>query len=249
MLVDNIKGNFAFIRGIGAFSSGCIARPGFEIVHAAIKPLLPLQRGFELVESHLHELKRPLNALCGMELRIPAVLSTAKFEEFNQPYVEKLASWGLLIDDANPVARTNVALEANPVSEPCLAGFYYTLPSDRRGTTLVLAGAPEIRSREVGRAGIVALGDTSADGMRLKAECVLEVLTTRLIEMGAQWDDVTAVNLYTVHDVHPLAAQLFAGSLGSAAHYRINWIFARPPVTGLELEIDAHAVRREIMLP
>ncbi|MGH7987296.1 MAG: 2-amino-5-chloromuconate deaminase CnbZ [Candidatus Binataceae bacterium] len=248
MLIDNVNGNYAFIRGIDAFSSGAVARPGFEIVHAALKPLLPLAAGFNLVEAHLRELKRPLGALCGMELRIPKALTPAQFEEFNRPYVEKLASWRLLIDDMNPLARTNVALEAQPVDEASLAGFFYTIAADAKAPTLVLAGAPEIKARGAGRAGIVAAGDTSSEGMRQKMECVFEVLSARLAELALSWNGVTAVNLYSVHDVHPLMASTVARTLGATSRYGLNWIYARPPVTGLELEIDAHAVRRELVL-
>jgi len=28
----------------------------------------------------------------------------------------------------------------------------------------------------------------------------------------------------------------------------VNWHYSRPPVIGLEVEIDAHAVRRELVL-
>ncbi|MGH8012930.1 MAG: 2-amino-5-chloromuconate deaminase CnbZ [Candidatus Binataceae bacterium] len=248
MLVDNVNGNFAFIRGIGAFSSGAIAQPGFEIVHAALKPLPPLSAGFELVQAHLGEVNRPLAALCGMELRIPKVLTPAQFEEFNRPYIEKLASWRLLVDDTNPVARTNVALEVNPITEPCLAGFYYTMPSTVSVKTIVLAGAPEIKSREGGRAAIVASGDTSTDGMRQKAECVLAMLSERLAEMRMDWSSISAVNLYTVHNIYPLMATTIAQALGVASRYGVNWINARPPVTGLDLEMDARAIRHELVL-
>jgi hypothetical protein len=42
MLVENAKGNFAFVRGIPPFSSGVVARPGFEIIHATFKPFAAL---------------------------------------------------------------------------------------------------------------------------------------------------------------------------------------------------------------
>ncbi|HJY80540.1 MAG TPA: RidA family protein, partial [Candidatus Binatia bacterium] len=87
MLVDNPPGNFQFLKGIGPFSSGVVAHPGYEVVHVTFHPLPPLQRGFELVERHLQRNQRPLKALCGMELRIPQSLSRQAFNEFNQPYI------------------------------------------------------------------------------------------------------------------------------------------------------------------
>src|ERR1700731_2099058 len=97
MVIENVKGNYGFIRSGGPFSSGCVARPGFE-----------------LVEHHLKQAGRPIDALCAMELRIPQPLTIKAFEEFNRPYVARMQSWGLEVDGANAVARTNVALEVSP---------------------------------------------------------------------------------------------------------------------------------------
>ena len=112
MVIENVKGNYGFIRGGGPFSSGCVARPGFEIVHAPLRPFVSLARGFELVEGYLKELDRPIDALCAMHLRIPQPLTMNGFEEFNRPYVERLHSWGLEVYGANPVARTNVEMHS-----------------------------------------------------------------------------------------------------------------------------------------
>lgn len=251
MLIEHDKGNYTFIRGGGPFSSGCAAQPGFEIVHAAILPFVPLAEGFELVERHLKEVQRPIDSLCAMHLRIPQALSPKGFEEFNRPYVERLRSWGLETDGANPVARTNVALEVNPVPEAMLAGFYYTdvsITRDRGPATFVLSGAAEMRQGADGKRELVAPGDTSAAGIRHKLACVLEVLTGHLRELRVGWDLATAVNLYTVHEVHHTLAALILPAIGGAARLGVNWHYSRPPVTGLEVEIDAHAVRRELIL-
>jgi hypothetical protein len=251
MLIENVKGNYRFIRGVGPFSSGCAAQPGFEIVHAAIVPCVPLAQGFELLEHHLQELHRPIAALCGMHLRIPRALTPKGFEEFNRPYIERLQSWGLETEGANPVARTNVALEVNPVPEAMLAGFYYTAKSegaDRGAATFVLSGAAEMRSGADGKRELVAPGDTSADGIRRKLQCVIEALTGHLRELRVGWDLATTVNLYTVHEVHHTLAPMLLPALGGAARLGVIWHYARPPVTGLEVEIDAHAVRHELIL-
>lgn len=248
MVIENVKGNYGFIRGGGPFSSGCVAGPGFEIVHAAVRPFVTLAQGFELVEGHLREIGRPIDALCAMHLRIPQPLTMKGFEEFNRPYVERLHSWGLEVDGANPVARTNVALAASPVPEAMLAGFYYTDRSPAKTATFVLSGAAEMRAGQDGKRELVAPGDTSADGIRRKLECVLDALSGHLRELGLGWDLATAVNLYTVHEVHHVLATTLLPSIGRAAQVGLNWHYSRPPVTGLEVEIDAHAVRREIVL-
>jgi hypothetical protein len=249
MLLDNPKGNYKFLRGAGVpFSAGALADSGFEIVHTSFKPLVRLSDGFELIERHLHLVGRPVNAVCGIELRIPAAFTPAGFEEFNRGYLERITAWGVMIDRLNPIARTNVAPAAVPIAESSLYGFYYTVPA--RGTHragFVLAGAPEMTSRD-GKREIIALGDVSLDGLRRKTACVLETLGQFLAEMKLAWNATTAVNLYTVHDLHPLFATDLLPALGSAADRGIRWHFARPPVRGLELEIDCYAARDELIL-
>ena len=247
MLVENNSGNYTFVRGIGPFSAGVIAQPGFEIVHVRFLPLIALNEGYVRIERQLRDVKRPLEAICGMELRIPAVLSREAFDEFNRPYIDQLKTWGLEVAGANPVTRTNVAFETSVVSKPMLAGFYYTTPSIVPRETFVLSGVPEIASRD-GSIKIVARGDTSVEGMRQKLECILQVLSTHLSEMKLNWQMATAVNVYSVFDVYPLFSQLLLPELGAASHAGITWYYARPPVNGLELEMDVRAVRTELVL-
>jgi hypothetical protein len=250
MLLENGKGNFSFIRGYGPpFSSGAIASAGFDVVHATFKPLARLADGFAAIERHLREAGRPINAVCGIELRIGAPLTQAGFDEFNRGYIERLKGWGVFVGEFNPVARTNVAPEVIPVAEPSMYGFYYTAPATGAArAAFVLAGVPEISSREGGRAEVVARGDTSAEGMRRKTACVMSALQDRLDEMKVEWNDTSGVNLYTVQDVHPIFATELLPALKSASQRGIRWHYARPPVVGLELEIDGYSVRQELVL-
>jgi hypothetical protein len=247
MLAENTQGNYTFVRGIGPFSAAVLAQPGFEIVHARCLPLTPLDDGYARLERHLRQLRRPIAALCGMELRIPEVLSREAFDEFNRPYIEQLKGWGLEVAGANPVTRTNVAFEAIPVRAPMLAGFYYTMPTAAAGETFVLSGAAEIVSRE-GGVQIVAKGDTSVDGLRQKLECILQVLSGHLGEMKLRWEMARAVNVYTIFDVHSLLPSVLLPALGAASHAGITCHYARPPVSSLDLELDARAVRSELIL-
>lgn len=250
MLVDNPRGNYKFVRGYGApFSAGALADPGFEIVHANFKPMPRLVDGYDLVEHHLRAAGRPLNAVCGIELRIPAPLTPEGFDEFNRGYIERLTAWGVIVDGLNPLARTNVAPAAPALAEPSLCGFYYTAPAPSGGRpAFVLAGVPEIGSRQGGKREIVASGDISPDGLRRKQQCVLDVLGALLEEMKLGWSEASAVNLYTVRDLFPLFEDQLLKTLGAAALRGVRWHYARPPVIGLELEIDAYAARQELVL-
>src|SRR5262245_10232815 len=139
MLIDRPKGDFAFLSA-ASLSLGCRAQPGFEIIHATFRPLPALLRGYDLVERHLRNIGRPIEALCGMELRMPQPSLPGPFAEFNKRYADKLASWGLFMNTVLPTTRTNVALEVHPVEEPSLFGFYYTQPAKHDRRTFVLSG-------------------------------------------------------------------------------------------------------------
>ena len=112
----------------------------------------------------------------------------------------------------------------------------------------MLAGVPEVASREGGKREVVAAGDVSLEGLRRKNACILEALGGLLREMNLNWSEASAVNLYTVHDLHPLFATELLPALGTAAYRGIRWHYARPPVLGLELEIDGYAAREELVL-
>ena len=250
MLVENPRGNYRFIRGFGApFSAGALADPGFEIVHASFKPLPRLADGYDLIERHMHAAGRPLNAVCGIELRIPAPLTPEGFDEFNRGYIDRLNAWGVIIDGLNPLARTNVAPSTPALAGPSLYGFYYTVPATSGARpAFVLAGVPEIASRQGAKREIVAAGDVSLEGLRRKQQCVLQVLGALLDEMKLQWSEASAVNLYTVHDLFPLFERELLSALGPAAYRGVRWHYARPPVVGLEIEIDGYAARQELVL-
>lgn len=242
MIIENSGGGYDFIRGIGPFSAAVRARTGYAIVHATLTPILPLDHGYATLERHLAAAGRPIAALCGIQLRIPHALSREGFEQFNRPYIEKLRRWGLEVEGANPVARTNVALESNPVAEGSLASFFYTIPADGADVRWLISGVPEMTMRD-GAIQIVAPGDTSAEGMRKKTEAVLVTLDRHLSELAVAWSRATTINLYTVHDLHPLMVSMLLPKMGGA-QCGISWHHARPPVTGLELEIDAWSVLR-----
>jgi hypothetical protein len=248
MLIDNPKGGFSFVKGIGPFSSGAVANAGFEIVHAVAAPLIKLDDGYGVIERHMRGVGRPMNAICGIELRIPKPLTPAGFNEFNQGYLKHLAGWDVQVDGNNPIARTNVAIAISPVAEPALFGFYYTMPAATPARTFVLAGAGEVKSMSAGKMEIVAGTDVSASGLTQKTKFVLDRLGEHLVEMKMTWTDATAVNLYTVHDAYLVFASTILPAIGTAAQRGITWHYSHPPVDAMHLEIDARAVTREIVI-
>ena len=246
-LLDQPQGDYRFLPGIIPFSSGVVARTGFEIVHATLARPVPWRRGFDFIAGHLARLGRPRQALCAIELRSPTQFTFQGFDEFNLGYRALLESWGLLVNGANPVARTNVVPVVRPPAEPSLYAFSYTVPGGSREPSFVSAGAGEIRPGTAGPPGIVRRGETSASALREKAAVVMDVMATRLKGLGGDWGDVSVIDVYTAYDVTPLLPDL-GERVGLASIHGIHLYPSRPPIVELEFEVDLRGLRSELHL-
>jgi hypothetical protein len=248
MLIENPKGNYSFLKGISPYSAGVVAARGFAIEHARLQPALPLRAGFAAVDKHLKALRRTRQALCAMELRSPRPFTFQGFGDFNSSYVDILKSWEILRDGLNPVARTNVAPAMDPPSEPQLHAFSYTIPADQPAITFVVAGAGELPEGSLDPHDVVRRGEDSSDALKAKARFVLGLMESRLRELGADWRDVTATDVYTVHDIRPLLEPEILPRLGAAKQHGITWHYARPPIVSIEYEMDLRGCRHEIVI-
>ena len=81
VLVPYPKGNYSFLRGIAPYSAGARADAGYEVVHVRLQRPIALNAGFTLVKQHLAANGRPVNALCGMELRSPRPFTFQGFSD------------------------------------------------------------------------------------------------------------------------------------------------------------------------
>jgi hypothetical protein len=55
---------------------------------------------------------------------------------------------------------------------------------------------------------------------------------------------VTAVDVYTAHLLQPYLADEILAKIGPAAAHGLHWYYGRPPIIGLEFEMDMRGVRR-----
>lgn len=239
-MVSRPGGGFRFLPGSPVFAGGAVAEPGFAIVHALLSRWLPLEQGYDLVERHLQSIGRPMQALCGMQLRLPGQLSIEDFTAFNAPYVARLERWGVVKDRANPVSRTNVAPAQASPAEASLHAFTYTIPHDGKARTFTMSGMTE---RGPG-GNVVAQGDDSPEGMREKFAYVLGSVGDRLAELGFGWGDATHIELYSGVEIPGALATLAARAPGALPR-GVRWYYGRPPVTGLEVELEARSVLHE----
>ena len=248
MLVENRRGNYSFLKGIAPYSAGVAAEAGFEVVHVRLARFLPLRAGFDAVEAHLKSAGRPMQALCGMELRSPRPFSFAGFQQFNAGYIDILKKWDIFLDGMNPVARTNIAPAVNPPAEPSLYGFSYTVPSKAKRKTFVIAGAGELPEGSLDPHDVVRRGESSADAIQEKAHFVLGLMEGRLRGLGADWNDVTVTEIYTVHDIHPFLEKELLSRLGEGGAHGLTWHYSRPPIESIEYEMDLRGCGTELVI-
>lgn len=241
-------GGYRFVRGVFQYSAGVAAEPGFEIERVRFFRPLPLREGFQAIQARLAACGRSVMALCACELRSPAPVSDAGFSAFNEIYVEQLKAWGIYRDDLNPVARSNVSPVKFAPAEPSLYAFSYTVPAAAGGRgTFVIAGSAEAPEGRPGyRDHAIKAGDVSPAGILEKARWTLGEMERRMGVLGFSWQHSTALQLYTVHDTWPLLETEMAER--GAIRAGLTWHFARPPVIGLEYELDTRAVQREFVL-
>jgi hypothetical protein len=248
MLVENKRGNYLFLKGIAPYSAGVVAQKGFEVVHVRLRRYIPLQAGFEALEAQLKRTGRPLQALCGMELRSPKPFSFSGFNQFNASYIDVLKKWDILSDGMNPVARTNIAPEVNPPGEPSLYGFSYTVPSKARLKTFIVAGAGELPEGSLDPHDVVRRGESGAAAIQEKAHFVMGLMEARLRGLGVSWSDVTVSEIYTVHDIRPFLEQALLKRLEEGGAHGLTWHYSRPPIESIEYEMDLRGCITEIVL-
>ncbi len=108
----------------------------------------------------------------------------------------------------------------------------------------MIAGSGEVpEGKDNYRDHVVRPGDTTAEGLRAKADYVLGEMERRLASLGHGWADTTAVQVYTVNDLHPFLGDAIVAR--GAAPLGLTWQFCRPPVVGLDYEMDCRAVTVE----
>jgi hypothetical protein len=240
-------GGYRYVPSVFQYSAGVVAAPGFDMVRVRFRRSPPLLEGFALIEKFLAERGRPLAAFCACELRSPAPFDEAGFRTFNRLHVERLKRWGISDGEINPVARTNVCPVIDPPSEPSFHAFAFTVEHPVGQPGFVVAGSGEsVEGKANYRDHTIRLGDASPEGLREKARYVLGEMERRLALLGADWAATSAVQVYTIHDLHPFFADEIVRR--GAAHSGLTWHLTRPPVVDLEFEMDCRGIGRELLL-
>jgi len=246
MPIAHPHGHYHFLKGAAPFSGGVIADPGYEIVRVTLGQATEWYHGFDYIHSHLSDLGLELTALCALELRAPAPMTREEFRSFNASYRDQLSKSNLLVDEINPIARTNVAPMYSPPATSELYAFSYTSPTDDGDVpTFVISGAADSREGKTAEERVICFGQTDVESMRKKGAFVMSTVAQRLLDLGGTWDAVSNANLYSAHGVDGVIDDILE-ELGPAAGRGTVWHYARPPLVDLELEVDVRAIRQEL---
>jgi hypothetical protein len=225
---DFAAGGYRYIPAVFQYSGGVGALPGFAIERVRFRKPVPLP------------------SFCACELRSPAPFSDQGFRAFNEVYVVTLGKWGIYDGRSanNPVARSNVCPEIDPPAEPSFHAFSFTAAAKDAAPSFVVAGSGEAREGPGNYSErTVRAGDTSPDGLRKKGRFVLGEMERRLGLLGVTWADTTATQVYTVYDLHPFLGDEIVRR--GAARGGLTWHYCRPPVRGLDYEMDCRGVANE----
>ena len=142
------------------------------------------------------------------------------------------------------MARSNVCPAIDPPAEPSFYAFAYTEQAPDTAPSFIVAGSGEApEGKSTYRDHVVRYGDVSPDGLKEKARFVLGEMEKRLGALGFAWPDTTAAQVYTVHDLHPFLADEIVRR--GAARSGLTWQYNRPPVEGLDYEMDCRGVAIE----
>jgi hypothetical protein len=244
-IVESPEGGYRFIKGASSYSLGVAASPGFRLERVRFQSPIPLDAAFRRMADIVRDAKRPPSALAACELRSPAQLTEAGFRSFNERYVALLRDFGFSeFGEANPVCRTNVCPSGQALPDTCVYAFSYCVESLDARPSFVLAGAVDLMEgdKEL-RDLIVAPGQVDAAGIRRKASHALDELEGRLSLLGFDWSMTTSNAVHCVHDIYQAVTEEIAAR--GAAQAGTTWHLCRPPIAGLEFEIDTRSIAVE----
>ena len=143
-LLDNPEGSYRILPGGVAYCTGIVPLPGYEVVRVQLRTWLPLDRAYPFIAAFLAGEGRPVQAFCGIEMRVPAPLTFDDWARFNGPYLAQLRQWGLLHGDLSGVCRSNIALAEHAPQTASMCAFSYTAPAAAGAGGFCLSGTADI---------------------------------------------------------------------------------------------------------
>ena len=239
---------YSYIPAVEQYSSGVVADEGYTISRYRFLEPPAVAEAFASIEQLLQEWSLPVTALCAFELRSPEPFTEGGFASFNAEYRKQLDAWGITESGDNPVARSNVCPEIDPPSAPSVHAFCVASPSSEPGPrAFVVSGSAESPEGQGSyEEGALDAGDTSPQAIERKSAWVMGEMERRLGLLGQGWHDVAVAQVYTVHPFHTAMASSLRPAVAPGSP--VAWYYCRPPVQGLEFEMDCRRVAGEQLI-
>lgn len=240
-LIEYQAGNYKVLPSGAAYCSGIIPDPGYQVVRVELNPWLPLDEAYAFIERHLKGAGRPVQAFCGIELRVPEALTFDKWSSFNVPYLTQLRKWGLMHGDFSGVCRSNIALDIHPPAVTSMCAFSYIAVATSAEPTFLLSGQADIGPGNK----IIAEGSVGLHAMQTRTRFTIDTVSDTLRKLGFSWNDTTRIALFHVHEIPDLWGSTLLGAVGEPIRRGVLTYRARPPIAGGEVELEARAIRQE----
>lgn len=243
----NPQAEYSYIPAITAYSGGVRSADESEIVHATLKTPVPWAKGFDAISDLLASFELERSALCGVELRCEKPHSFDGFDAFNNAYENKLAQWGLIVEEENPIARTNVAPAHLGPNQTEMHAFSFVRPSKCTEPSFVVAGAGDLIDQSLlVPESIVRVGEKSKAAWIARISQVMDEMETRMKTLGVSWHDASTVDVYCAADWMPYVEESMLARMGQSGLRGLHWYYSRPPIEGLTFEMDLRGVAQEI---
>jgi hypothetical protein len=242
-------GTHVYTPGLRFAAAAVLAQPGFTVERAVLGNPMALPGGYRTIEAHLDRIGRPITALCGLELRMPASLPPEGFAAFNDDYIARLGDWGLVVDGVPPLTRTNVCPRGERLHASGLLAFSYTVERDGRAPSFVVSGVADMPRGGRYPEDVIRRGESTSDALREKALGIIEQVNECVRELGVEWDSSASVHLYSLHDVAYTVVTELLPKVGVRPSHGVIWHDTAPPTVELELELDVRAYDREVFVP
>jgi hypothetical protein len=243
-MIDNRAGNYRVLPSGIAYCAGVIPDSGYEVVRSELQSWVPMTEAYAFIENHLKSIGRPVQAFCGIELRVPRPLTLGDWSTFNVPYLEQLRKWDLIYGDYSGICRSNIALDIYPPPTTSMCAFSYTVSATSKGPTFLLSGQADIGPDNK----VIAEGDVGLQAMQKRARYTIDTVADTLSRLGFAWKDTTRVALFHANDIADLWGPTMLGALGETIRRGVLVYRARPPIAGGEVELEARAIRQEVIL-
>ncbi|WP_442783371.1 hypothetical protein [Collimonas fungivorans] len=121
--------------------------------------------------------------------------------------------------------------------------FSFTAPATSNGLTFLLSGQADIGPDNK----IIAEGEIGSQAMQQRARFTIDTVAETLKKLGFSWEDTTRVALFHAHDIPELWGPALLGTIGEPIRRGVLVYRARPPIAGGEVELEARAIRRDLV--